>query len=125
MLFARAILSGIAGAAFGWAACAMIGLSTAAAVGMSDGDGRAVVFAVMTVGPIGGALGLCIGTVLVFNRMRHATFGGVAWRSLVAMLIVLLLGAGGLRVGRLANWDISASQASIVSVTDPAKQPAR
>lgn len=101
MRFLVASANGVAAAAFGWVAAALIGTGIAAAIGMSDVNGPA--FAVVAVGPVGGVLGLCIAVPLAFRRAGHRGFCSVAWRSVMTITVILAVTVGGPWAAGVAN----------------------
>jgi hypothetical protein len=103
MTYVIAILAAGLGTVVGWAAAAMIGIGIASAIGLSSADDAAGTFAILGVGPIGGALGLTFGIWLVLRARGHKTFGGLATRGVVVLLMIGGLVAGGAEVARVTG----------------------
>ena len=103
MTYVSALLAAIVGAVVGWAAAAMIGLGIAGAIGMSNYDGAAGMFAVVGVGAMGGALGLSLGIYLALRSRGYTTFAAIATRGLVVLVALGGLVAGGVQAARLID----------------------
>lgn len=103
MTYVVALLAAVIGAVVGWAAAAMIGIGIAGAVGMSNFEGAAGMFAVFGVGAMGGALGLTLGIYLALRSRGYETFGAIATRGLVVLITIGGLVAGGVQVARLID----------------------
>ena len=101
MTYVIALLAAILGAVLGWAAAAMIGISIAGAIGMSNFDGAAGMFAVFGVGAMGAALGLILGIYLALRSRGYDTFAAIATRAMVVLIAIGGLVAGGLQVALL------------------------
>jgi hypothetical protein len=109
MTYLFAVLAGIAGLVAGWAVAAGGALLFASATGMSNFEGAAGMFAVFGIGPIGGLVGLILGIWLVLRyRGRHFGFGSIAIRSLLVIVAIGVLIAGGFGVTYLTRDTVNA-----------------
>jgi len=100
MAYVTALLAGITGAIAGVVAAAMIGIGIASAIGLADRDGVALTFALLGVGPLGGALGLLLGIFLAFRYRGYKKLRSIAWRGLIVALVIGGLGIGGIGLAR-------------------------
>jgi MFS family permease len=88
-----AFLGGLAGAVIGWIAAAAIALVLSGYYGVSDFEGQRGMTAIFFFGPIGGLIGLILGTWLAL-RLRAGTKVGP--RSLAVRLPVVVAGIAAL-----------------------------
>lgn len=102
MSYLLALLAGLAGAILGWMAAAMLGIGIAGALGVSDFEGAAGMFAVFGAGPVGALFGLAIGVVLVLRKRGHRSFAAIMGRSLVVLALLAGFGGGGIKL--LQMW---------------------
>ena len=100
MTYVFALLAGLVGAALGFAAGAAVAAALAPALGITSFEGASGYFAIFIGGPLGGLLGLVLGSVIALRRGGHRGFAAIGGR-------IALVGAGVVAIGAallLAFW---------------------
>lgn len=94
MTYLIAIITGVIGAAFGWAVAAVLTVLIGELLDVSNFEGRLGMLAFLGIGPIGGFIGLVAGVWFILRRRGHVGLGAIAWRIPVVIVAVAGLAAG-------------------------------
>ena len=103
MTYALTLLAAIVGGALGFALGAAAAAALAPALGITGFEGAAGYFAIFIGGPIGGLLGLVLGSVFVLRRAGHRGLGAIGGRIALAVAGVVGIGAATLAVFWIAR----------------------
>jgi hypothetical protein len=119
-----AVWCGIAGAAFGWIAGAWLAPVIAAYVTLPDIVGLRGLAAYGGVAELGALAGLILGVWIALRFFAgHRSFGALAWRGLLAILVAGVISYGVIRLGNTAFSELGLN-ASVPTVEFEIRFPA-